>query len=228
MTTSELTTGTEAGPTTTTAARSRAMLTLVGSVLGAVGYVLFLYLHAPWERGERVPYAEMAEHRETWLTTHYWLGPLLGLGFVVLGLAVMRLLKARRSVLASIAGVLLLIGGLGFAAGLAAEGILYYAATDPDALDPESGAALLAHLMETEMYFPVFGIGIAAVSLGCLVVATALVISKAVPLWVPILLAVGVVAMAGAPHSIAWWASSPLQIAAVAIAWYGLKTTRAA
>ena len=44
MTTSELTPGTQAGPTKT--ARSRAILTLVGSVLGAVGYVLFLYLHA--------------------------------------------------------------------------------------------------------------------------------------------------------------------------------------
>jgi hypothetical protein len=55
-----------------------------------------------------------------------------------------------------------------------------------------------------------------------------LVISKAVPLWVPSLLVVGVVAMAVAPHSIAWWASSPVQIAAVAISWYGLKRTRAA
>ncbi len=225
-TTSELTTGTQAGPTKT--ARSRAILTLVGSVLGAVGYVLLLILHAPWERAEMVPYAEMAEHRDTWLTAHYWLGPLAGLGFVVLGLAVMRLLQTRASTLASIAGVLLLVGGLGFAAGLASEGILYYAATDPDALEPQAGAALLSHLMETELYFPVFGIGIAGVSLGCLVAAIALVISKAVPLWVPILLVVGVVAMAVAPHTIAWWASSPVQIAAVVISWYGLKTTRAA
>lgn len=175
-----------------------------------------------------VPYAEMVKHRDTWLTAHYWLGPLVGLGFVVLGLAVMRLLQTRASMLASIAGALLLVGGLGFAAGLASEGVLYYAATDPDALEPEAGAALLGHLMETELYFPVFGIGIAGVSLGCLVAAIALVISKAVPIWVPILLVVGVVAMAVAPHSIAWWASSPVQIAAVAISWYGLKTTRAA
>jgi hypothetical protein len=226
LTTSELTTATQAGPTRT--ARSRAILTLVGSVLGAVGYVLFLYLHAPWERGELVPYAEMVKHRDTWLTVHYWLGPLAALGFVVLGLAVMRLLQTRASILGSIAGVLLLVGGLGFAAGLASEGVLYYAAADPDALEPEAGAALLGHLMETELYFPLFGVGIAGISLGCLVAAIALVISKAVPLWVPILLVVGVVAMAVAPHSIAWWASSPVQIAAVAISWYGLKTTRAA
>jgi hypothetical protein len=227
MNTTALTTGTQAGSAKT--ARSRAILILVGSVLGAVGYVLFLYLHAPWGRGgELVPYAEMVKHRDTWLTVHYWLGPLAALGFVVLGLAVMRLLQTRASILGSIAGVLLLVGGLGFAAGLASEGVLYYAATDPDALEPEAGAALLGHLMETELYFPVFGIGIAGVSLGCLVAAIALVISKAVPLWVPILLVVGVVAMAVAPHSIAWWASSPVQIAAVAISWYGLKTTRAA
>ena len=69
MTTSELTTGAEASHTKT--ARSRAILTLVGSVLGAVGYVLFLYLHASWERAELVPYAEMVEHRDTWLTAHY-------------------------------------------------------------------------------------------------------------------------------------------------------------
>jgi hypothetical protein len=226
MNTTALTAGTRAGTDKT--ARSRAIITFVGSVLGAVGYVLFLYLHASWERSEKVPYAEMVEHRDTWLTAHYWLGPLAGLGFVVLGLAVMRLLQTRASILGSIAGVLLLVGGLGFAAGLASEGVLYYAATDPDALEPEAGAALLGHLMETELYFPIFGIGIAAISLGCLVAAIALVISKAVPLWVPILLVVGVVAMAVAPHSIAWWASSPVQIAAVAIAWYGLKTTRAA
>ena len=226
MTTSELATATRAGHTKT--ARSRAILTLVGSVLGAVGYVLFLYLHASWERSEMVPYAEMVEHRDTWLTAHYWLGPLAGLGFVVLGLAVMRLLPTRASMLGSIAGVLLLVGGLGFAAGLACEGVLYYAAADPVALDPEAGAALLGHLMETELYFPIFGVGIAGISLGCLVAAAGLVVSKAVPLWVPILLVVGVVAMAVAPHSIAWWASSPVQIAAVAISWYGLKTTRAA
>lgn len=226
MTTSERTTGTQSGPTRT--ARSRAILTLVGSVLGAVGYVLFLYLHASWERGERVPYAEMVEHRDTWLTAHYWLGPLAGLGFVVLGLAVMRLLQSRASILASIAGVLLLVGGLGLAAGLASEGVLYYAASDPDALEPEPGAALLGHLMATELYFPVFGIGLACIGLGCLVAAIALLISRAVPIWVPILLVVGVVAMAVAPHSIAWWASSPVQIAAVVISWYGLKTTRAA
>jgi hypothetical protein len=226
MTTSERTTGTQSGPTGT--ARSRAILTLVGSVLGAVGYVLFLYLHASWERGERVPYAEMVEHRDTWLTAHYWFGPLAGLGFVVLGLAVMRLLQSRASILASIAGVLLLVGGLGLAAGLASEGVLYYAATDPDALEPEPGAALLGNLMATELYFPVFGIGLACIGLGCLAAAIALLISKAVPIWVPLLLVVGVVAMAVAPHSIAWWASSPVQIAAVAISWYGLKTTRAA
>ena len=201
MTTTALSAGTQAGPAR--AARSRAILTLVGSVLGAVGYELFLYLHAPWERDETVPYAEMVEHRDTWLTAHYWLGPLMGLGFVVLGLAVMRLVQARASILASISGMLVLVGGLGMAVGLAAEGVLYYAATYPDVLEPDAGAALLGHLMETQLYFPIFGIGIASVSLGCLVAAIALVINKAVPLWVPILLVVGVAAMVVAPHSIA-------------------------
>ena len=122
----------------------------------------------------------------------------------------MRLVQARASILASISGVLLLVGGLGMAVGLAAEGVLYYAATHPDVLDPDAGAALLGYLIETQLYFPIW--------------AAWLPPSR----WVPILLVVGVAAMAVAPHSIAWWASSPVQIAAVAISWYGLKTTRAA
>ena len=176
MTASKLAARSRVGATRT--ARSRAILALVGSVIGAVGYVLFLYLHAPWEPGVVVPYAEMVQYRDTWLTTHYWLGPLAALGFIVLG--------------------------------------------------PEAGAALLAHLVKTELYFPIFGIGLDCISPGCLIAAIALVVSKAVPVVVPIVLIIGVVAMAVAPHSISWWASSPVQIAAVAISWYGLKRTQAA
>lgn len=223
MTTTHIAAGTLAGPAKT--ARSRAILILVGSVLGAIGYEVFLYLHAPWERGENVPYTEMAEHRDTWLTVHFWLGPLLGFGFVVLGLATMRLLRDRAAILGTVAGALLLVGGVGFAVGLACEGVLYYAATDADALDPKVGAVLLQHLMEIELYFPILGIGIAGVSLGCLLAAIGLVVSKAVPVWVPILLVIGVVGMSAAPHAIAWWLTSPLQVAAVAIAWYGVRAT---
>lgn len=212
--------------TTTKSTRSRAVLLLVGAVVGAIGYEVFLYLHAAWERGEKVPYAEMAEHRDTWLTAHFWLGPLMGLGFIVLGLAVANLLRRRGAIWGTIAGTLLTIGGLGFAAGLAGEGLLYYAATS-DALDPATGAALLEHLQNTEPYFPIFGIGLAGVSLGCVVAAIGLIVGKVVPLWVPILLVIGVVGMSVAPHAIAWWVTSPLQIAAVAIAWYGARAGEA-
>lgn len=210
--------------TTTKSTRSRAVLLLVGAVVGAIGYEVFLYLHAAWERGEKVPYAEMAEHRDTWLTAHFWLGPLMGLGFIVLGLAVANLLRRRGAIWGTIAGTLLTIGGLGFAAGLAGEGLLSYAATS-DALDPATGAALLEHLQNTEPYFPIFGIGLAGVSLGCVVAAIGLIVGKVVPLWVPILLVIGVVGMSVAPH--AWWVTSPLQIASVAIAWYGARAGEA-
>ena len=80
--------------------------------------------------------------------------------------------------------------------------------------------------MEAELYFPIFGFGLAGISLGCLIAAIGLVVSKAVPVVVPIVLIIGIVAMAVAPHSISWWASSPVQIAAVATSWYGLKSPR--
>lgn len=203
---------------------TRAVLILVGTVLGAVGWVVFLFQHQDWERGEVIGYDAMSGVRDAWFTTHYWWGPLMGLGIAVTGLAVAQLLRRKGSIWGTVAGALLFVGGFGFAVGLASEGISYFVVTDRQTLDPAAGAPLLAHLMESQTYFPIFGIGLAGFSLGVLIAAVGLVVTRAVPIWVPVLLVIAVVGTAVIPHAIAWWGTLPYPIAAVTIAWYGFRT----
>lgn len=220
MTTNATTTATDTAKT----ALTRAVLILVGTVLGAIGWVVFLFQHQDWERGEIIGYDVMAGVRDAWFTAHYWWGPMMGLGIAVTGLAVSRLLRRKGSIWGTVAGALLFVGGFGFGVGLASEGISYFVVTDPQTLDPAAGAPLLAHLMASQAYFPIFGIGLAGFSLGLLIAAAGLVVTRAVPIWVPVLLVIGVVCTAVIPHSIAWWGTLPYPIAAVTIAWYGVRS----
>ncbi|MPZ94798.1 MAG: hypothetical protein GEU96_07725 [Propionibacteriales bacterium] len=219
-------TTTDTTPDTANTALTRAVLILGGTVLGAVGWVVFLFQHQDWERDERIGYDAMAGVRDAWFTAHYWWGPLMGLGIAVTGLAVAQLLRRKGSIWGTVAGALLVVGGFGFAVGLASEGISYFVVTDRQTLDPTAGAPLLAHLMESQTYFPIFGIGLAGFSVGCLIAAVGLVVTRAVPIWVPALLVIGVVGTAVIPHAIAWWGTLPYPIAAITIAWYGVRGAR--
>lgn len=114
---------------------------------------------------------------------------LLGAG----GLTVMRLVRARGGALATAGGVLSLIAGAAAATGLFMYGAVVSVMTS-EGLDQDAMGALQDELSEAPQVFPAFGIGFIGGTLALLLLAGALLRSRAVPVWVPAIMVVAAVA----------------------------------
>lgn len=140
---------------------------------------------------------------------------LLGAG----GLTVMRLVRARGGALATAGGVLSLIAGAAAASGLFMYGAVVSVMTS-DGLDREAMGALQDELSEAPQVFPAFGIGFVGGTLALLLIAGALLRSRAVPVWLPAVIVLSAVAFFLADSGVlSALAMVPLLVAYATLAW---------
>jgi hypothetical protein len=125
-----------------------------------------------------------------------WLGHLIestGYGVAGFGLAltVTMIVRRRGAAWATAGAVLVSLGGVLFAAAGYAIGVLTWYATAVDVLDAGAGAALLSGVEKDPGHLGAADVvGFLALTVGSLLIAVALWLSRAVPRWVPIALAV--------------------------------------
>jgi hypothetical protein len=174
--------------TATPSATDRVRTAIVSATLalGAVAVALIV-LWQPWGERDALSYAEIQPHRDA-----AWLGTMVdGLAIaaigVTLGLVVCRLVAGRGAALATIGAVLTGVGGVAFAAGMISFGSFAWYATDPAAVAPDAGDAMMTyvvdkpgHMMATQMA------GFLLFTVGSLLLMGALWRARAVPRWLPI------------------------------------------
>ena len=209
--------------------RVRGGMITAATALGAFAFVAFLIWHAPYERDEVVPYDTVLSVRDGWYASHYFGGAALGIGLIAFAIASWLLVRhGPGSGLVTVGGALTALAGVPIATGLGAEGVAYSYATDQNALPAQQGAVLLEYMFQhSERYVVLLIAGLVTMAAGSLLIACGLVRARAVPVWVPIALAVGTVFMMVTPHAVTWWASLPAAVAKVAVAWYTWTLTAA-
>ncbi len=150
-----------------------------------------IVLWQPWGERDDLSYETLADHR-----SGAWLGAILdGVGMAAvalgLGLATCLLVRGRGRTPATVGAVLAGLGGILFAGGSTAFGVLAWYATEPDALPADQGDALLTYVDDNlARLIVVSGAGFALVTLGSLTLMFALWRARAVPTWLPIVFAV--------------------------------------
>jgi hypothetical protein len=188
--------------TTAAPAIERTRATLVSGVLAlAAVAVAVIVLWQPWGERNHLSYADIAPHRDA-----AWLGTLIdGLAIaaigVTLGIVACRMAPLRGAVWATAGAVLTGFGGVAFCAGMVSFGSLAWYATDPAAVPPDAGSALMTyvvdhpgHLLGAQMA------GFLLYTVGALVLMVALWRARAVPRWLPVaylVLTIGVFALDG-------------------------------
>jgi len=211
------------------AGSGRVTTVAVAMVLGVLAKTAFLVWHAPYDKDEVVPYDKVLEVRDAWWFSHYLGGPAMGLGFVVFGLgAAMLLRRGPGSRLAAVGAAFNFVGGIGAAAGLAAEGATYHYATNTAAVPESAGAPLLHYMFTHSTHINLLLlIGLAAMAVGSILIGVGLWRAHAVPVWVPLALIVGTLGTVATSHTITWLASLPATVAIIAIAFYLWRSPRA-
>jgi Domain of unknown function (DUF4386) len=117
----------------------------------------------------------------------------IGLVLLAAGaLAVMRLVRGRGGVLATVGGLLGMIGGPAAATGIFMYGAVLSLAASDD-LDRTAMGAFQDKADEAAQIFPPFAIGFIGSTLGFLFLAAALWRSRRLPIWVPIAMVVSAV-----------------------------------
>jgi hypothetical protein len=201
-----------------TSTRTRMLLVLVAIVLGGVG-TLVATLFAPPSGDLTLDWA--ANHQSAWAPGLYG-NALLGLGLVAMLAAVCALARQRG---AGWATVSLAIGTIGAFLWVVAAGVPsgYLPIAKQTVISPAQTSALVDYVAHHEMSqgaagFPAFVL----LLITQITVTVALIRSRAVPLWVPIVFLAGgavetVFAGSGALTAVL---SVPQVIAEIAIGWY--------
>ena len=136
----------------------------------------------------------------------YWSNTVSAFGLAMIaaaGLAVMRLVRGRGRVLATIGGLLMAIGGTAAAAGIFMYGAVLAGLAESD-VDTATLVQLQDHLEDSMRPGLAFVLGFAPLLLGMLLSAVALFLSRAVPRWLGPLLGlavVGIMALGDTPIS---------------------------
>lgn len=201
-------------------ALSRRRLVAAGLTAGIALTAGVLAWH-PGPPRDDVAYASYAEVRDA-----AWVGGLLdhiGWALVVLGLplGVCFLVRERGARLATIGSVLVAVGGMFFVSTFYAYNQLAWHATEPDALSPEAGTALMSWISD----HPARLMGPEAVSffafdIGVLLLCAALWRSRTTPRWVPIGVAVFVVGQFLVPTSLLDVVQILLLVSMLPVAWF--------
>lgn len=166
------------------------VLCVLAGVLITVGFALDLGNHADTGT-ELLAVVVDAPDRFYWANTVGALGLVL---VAAVGLAVLRLVRGRGRVAATVGGLLLMIGGAAAAAGQFMYGAVVTAMAQSGE-DLAVMAALQDSFEDSVRTGMPFFIGFPGIMLGLLVSAGALLRSRAVPRWVPLAMVHGVVAV---------------------------------
>ncbi len=190
-------------------AANRARRVLASAVLAAgassVGWVLAT---DPFHGNDK-SYEHVAAHRDG-----AWAGAVVdgvGSAAVGIGLALVLVLLVRRrgAVLATCAAVVTAIGGVLFAIGIYAGGVLAWYATDTATMPADAGGRLLGRAFEDapgHLIIPQMIGYLALYGLGLLLAAAALWRSGTVPVWLPGALVISAVGGSVAPERIGEYA----------------------
>lgn len=224
-TTADTTSRRAGGPAASTGGSHAAIAVAV--LAGAVGKVVFLGWHAPFDKDETVPYGEFLPLRDAWWAVHFFAGAAMALGFIALAVAACLLARRRGAAWATAGAAVMIPGSLLLGAGLAGEGVAFGYAANPAAVPAAQGTDLLAYMFEhAGPYLVGILAGLALVTIGGLLIAVGLIRARSVPLWVPISLIIGTLLLATTPHAITWLATLPATIAAIAIGWHAWRPQR--
>lgn len=127
----------------------------------------------------------------------YWANVTAAIGLVLIaavGLAVLRLVRDRGRAVATVGGVMTMIGATAAASGIFMYGAIVTAMAESDQ-DQAVMAALSEELNDSVRPGLAFFVGFTVLFLGLVVTVAALLKSRAVARWVPAVLAAGVVAV---------------------------------
>lgn len=148
---------------------------------------------------------------------------LVGLGLLIPAvLTLKRLARERAGSLGTAGSILAVVGILAFTGFIAIDGFVFWAMADPD-LDRAAMVALYEQLEEGAGIFLPFPFTSMALNLGLLLLAVALYRSRAVPTWMPVLLAISAVVRAVGRPSGMWAAITAAEVlSTVALGGIGL------
>lgn len=211
---------------TARALRLRLRLLAAATVFAAVSQLAFFVLHRAYERDEILPYDVIHGIRTEWWEIHYFVGTAMAFGFGMVGLAIAALVHhGRGSGWTTVGAALCLLGAPALAAGVAAEGAVFYYVTDQAGISEEAASRLIAYSSpsSSDSVIGLLVLGLLVCILGSIVGAVGLMASREVPLWVPLALVAGTVGMAAAPFSVTWLVSVPRAAAILAVGWYLLR-----
>lgn len=192
---------TQPNAVTTTPVLSQARRILIAAplILGGLAVAVVLVM-VPWGERNELSYEALAPLRDA-----AWAGIVVdALGIAAVGvclaLVVAQLVPGRGAVWANVGGVLTAAGGVLFAMGMYSFGSLAWYATDPAAISPSGGAALLDHAVANPQHGMLLQIvGFLAFTLGTLLLSVALLRAGTVTRWLPIGVIVLTVALFVAP-----------------------------
>lgn len=188
--------------------RTRVAVILAALVVGTmVSVALGVWHPAPDGTNDGFSYDQVAGMRDAWWAWHVFGSIGTAVSAIAGSLVVVLLVPRRGAAWATVGAVFVSLGALAFVAGASAEGVLYAYATDPDALPVEAGRSFVNFVNDDPgRVVAVIGPGFILMTLGTLLLATALWQAGTVPRWLAVALAVtnlaGVVAPFGAPTAI--------------------------
>jgi hypothetical protein len=177
--------------------RGRSLLVavmLAAAAATSAGVLLF----RPWPVRNSFLYSELAPLRDAIWTAVFIDAVAFATISIALALAVAMLTRTRGARLATVGGVMTMLGGVLFAMGMFAFGAFTWHVTDSSVVPVDVGTrALEAVVASPEHLLLPQLLGFLLVTLGSILLFIALLRSRAVPRWLPIAMLVGVVAQFG-------------------------------
>lgn len=171
--------------------RARTRVTAVALMVGSLVTAGLTAWHPEPDSHDHFAYDVVEPIRTEWWAWHVFGGIGMAAAAVAASLAVCMLVPRRGAMLATTGAVLTSLGGLAFAAGIAAEGVLFAYATDTDGLSAEAGRELMHHANENpELYVAAIIPGAILLTLGPLLLAGALWRAGSAPRWLVVVWAV--------------------------------------
>jgi len=197
-------------------------------LLTSIGGIAVSLWYPDAANGERYSYAQIRDLRNAWWGWHVFAGVNLILGVCASAVAGWLLVRTRGALLSIVGGSVMWLGAALYGVGLGALASVFYFGAEPAALNTANGERLLEYAQDhfARLYGPLLA-GAILVALGTIVLAVALWRARAVPRWVPILLATIPATFVASNGIVGVLAALPLTVGTVALGWYVWAGARA-